>query len=283
MSAIFIYICDVSYYNYQVERENRRMKDLSEAKRIVIKIGTATLAHETGRLNIQRMERFVKVLADLKNSGKEIVLVSSGAIGIGAGCLGLKKRPEELSKKQACAAVGQCELMYFYDKAFSEYNHTVAQVLLTKYELESEKRREYVINTLSSLLEMDVLPIVNENDTVAVDEIVVGDNDTLSEMVCELVHGDCLVILSDIDGVYDDDPRVNPNAKLIKEIKVIDETIEALAKGAGTRLGTGGMATKISAAKKGIEAGFMTIIMNGCNPEKLYNLFENELIGTRIG
>ena len=259
------------------------MNKLSEMNRIVIKIGTATLAHETGRLNIARMECFVKVLADLKNSGKEIVLLSSGAIGIGAGRLGLKTRPSELSAKQACAAVGQCELMYFYDKAFSEYNHTVAQVLLTNYELENEKRKNYVINTLSELLKMDVLPVVNENDTVAVDEIVVGDNDTLSEMVCELVKGDCLIILSDIDGVYDDDPRVNKNAKLIKEIKVVDEYIESLAKGAGSSLGTGGMATKISAAKKGILAGFPTIIMNGRNPEDLYCLFDDELIGTRIG
>lgn len=255
------------------------MKKSSDAKRIVIKIGTSTLAHPTGRLNIQRMERLVKVVADLKNSGKEIVLVSSGAIGIGAGKLGLPEKPANLSGKQACAAVGQCELMYIYDKYFSEYNHTVAQVLLTRYVLSSE----YVINTFTRLLEMNVLPIVNENDTVAVDEIVVGDNDTLSEMVCELIQGDLLVILSDIDGVYDDDPHKNPDAKLIHEISEVTEEIEGLAKGAGSKLGTGGMATKIHAAKLGIQAGFATVIMSGQEPEKLYDLFEGKQVGTRIG
>ena len=255
------------------------MKEIKDAKRIVIKIGTSTLAHATGRLNIQRMERLVKVIADLKNAGKEIILVSSGAIGIGAGKLGLHEKPHDLSTKQACAAVGQCELMYIYDKYFSEYNHVVAQVLLTRYVLQTE----YVMNTFTRLLELNVLPIVNENDTVAVDEIVVGDNDTLSEMVCELVSGDLLIILSDIDGVYDDDPRTNPNAKMIHEISVVDEKIEALAKGAGSTLGTGGMATKIHAAKKGIEAGFSTVIMSGERPELLYDLFEGKTIGTRIG
>ena len=191
------------------------MKNCADAKRIVIKIGTSTLAHQTGRLNIQRMERLVKVIADLKNAGKEIVLVSSGAIGIGAGKLGLPEKPQDLSGKQACAAVGECELMYIYDKYFAEYNHTVAQVLLTLDVL----NRDYVINTFTRLLAMNVLPIVNENDTVAVDEIVVGDNDALSAMVCELIQWlMCLVILSDIDGVYDDDPHKNPDAALIHEI-----------------------------------------------------------------
>lgn len=255
------------------------MKNAKEAKRLVIKIGTSTLAHATGRLNIQRMERLVKVIADLKNAGKEIVLVSSGAIGIGAGKLGLSEKPKSLSGKQACAAVGQCELMYIYDKYFAQFNHTVAQVLLTLDVL----NRDYVINTFTELLAMNVLPIVNENDTVAVDEIVVGDNDTLSAMVCELIHGDLLIILSDIDGVYDDDPHKNPDAKLIHEIPEVNESIEALAKGAGSKLGTGGMATKIHAAKLGIEAGFSTIIMSGDKPELLYDLFEGKQVGTRIG
>ena len=255
------------------------MKNCADAKRIVIKIGTSTLAHQTGRLNIQRMERLVKVIADLKNAGKEIVLVSSGAIGIGAGKLGLPEKPQDLSGKQACAAVGQCELMYIYDKYFAEYNHTVAQVLLTLDVL----NRDYVINTFTRLLAMNVLPIVNENDTVAVDEIVVGDNDTLSAMVCELIHGDLLVILSDIDGVYDDDPHKNPDAALIHEIPEVNDQIEALAKGAGSKLGTGGMATKIHAAKLGIQAGFATVIMSGQQPEQLYELFAGKQVGTRIG
>ena len=255
------------------------MKNCADAKRIVIKIGTSTLAHQTGRLNIQRMERLVKVIADLKNAGKEIVLVSSGAIGIGAGKLGLPEKPQDLSGKQACAAVGQCELMYIYDKYFAEYNHTVAQVLLTLDVL----NRDYVINTFTRLLAMNVLPIVNENDTVAVDEIVVGDNDTLSAMVSELIHGDLLVILSDIDGVYDDDPHKNPDAALIHEIPEVNDQIEALAKGAGSKLGTGGMATKIHAAKLGIQAGFATVIMSGQQPEQLYELFAGKQVGTRIG
>lgn len=255
------------------------MKNCADAKRIVIKIGTSTLAHQTGRLNIQRMERLVKVIADLKNAGKEIVLVSSGAIGIGAGKLGLPEKPQDLSGKQACAAVGQCELMYIYDKYFAEYNHTVAQVLLTLDVL----NRDYVINTFTRLLAMNVLPIVNENDTVAVDEIVVGDNDTLSAMVCELIHGDLLVILSDIDGVYDDDPHKNPDAALIHEIPEVNDQIEALAKGTGSKLGTGGMATKIHAAKLGIQAGFSTVIMSGQQPEQLYELFAGKQVGTRIG
>ena len=255
------------------------MKNCADAKRIVIKIGTSTLAHQTGRLNIQRMERLVKVIADLKNAGKEIVLVSSGAIGIGAGKLGLPEKPQDLSGKQACAAVGQCELMYIYDKYFAEYNHTVAQVLLTLDVL----NRDYVINTFTRLLAMNVLPIVNENDTVAVDEIVVGDHDTLSAMVCELIHGDLLVILSDIDGVYDDDPHKNPDAALIHEIPEVNDQIEALAKGAGSKLGTGGMATKIHAAKLGIQAGFSTVIMSGQQPEQLYELFAGKQVGTRIG
>ncbi len=255
------------------------MKNCADAKRIVIKIGTSTLAHQTGRLNIQRMERLVKVIADLKNAGKEIVLVSSGAIGIGAGKLGLPEKPQDLSGKQACAAVGQCELMYIYDKYFAEYNHTVAQVLLTLDVL----NRDYVINTFTRLLAMNVLPIVNENDTVAVDEIVVGDNDTLSAMVCELIHGDLLVILSDIDGVYDDDPHKNPDAALIHEIPEVNDQVEALAKGTGSKLGTGGMATKIHAAKLGIQAGFSTVIMSGQQPEQLYELFAGKQVGTRIG
>lgn len=255
----------------------------NEAGRIVIKVGTSTLAHQTGLMNIQRMEKLVKVLSDLKNAGKEIILVSSGAIGVGADKMGLKKRPTETAEKQACAAIGQCELMYCYDKYFSEYNHTVAQVLLTRDIVDSPERKEHVVNTFQSLLQMGVIPVVNENDTVAVEEIVFGDNDTLSAIVGSLTGADLLVILTDIDGVYNKNPREDPNAVLIPHIPAITDEVRALAGGNGTGLGTGGMVTKISAAQIGLEAGFPTVIMNGSRPELLYDLLEGKGIGTYIG
>ncbi|MEG2596917.1 MAG: glutamate 5-kinase [Oscillospiraceae bacterium] len=259
------------------------INNAKEAKRIVIKVGTSTLAHSTGRLNIQRMERLVKVLADLKNSGKEIILVSSGAIGVGAGKIGLKERPVEIPVRQACAAIGQCELMYCYDKYFSEYNHTVAQVLMTRDIIDCENRKTHVVNTLQNLLEIGALPIVNENDTVSVEEIEFGDNDTLSAIVGCLSNADILVILSDIDGVYTKNPRVYDDAELISQIEKIDEKVKALAGGEGSHLGTGGMITKLSAAQMGLDAGFPTVIMNGDTPEKLYDLFDGIPTGTYIG
>lgn len=272
---------DEMMYGSHANREIRKLP--AEATRIVIKIGTATIAHPTGQLNIRRMERFVKVLADLKNAGKEIIVVSSGAIGMGVGKLGLAKKPADLAGKQACAAIGQCELMYLYDKYFAEYNHLTAQVLLTLDAIELEHRRSYITNTFQKLLEYKVIPIVNENDTVAVDEIVVGDNDTLSAIVCELVDGDLLIILSDIDGLYEDDPRTNPNAKRIPYLPDITEEELAMAKGEGSSLGTGGMITKLKAAKHGLLHGFSTIIMHGEEPELLYDVLEGKDIGTRIG
>lgn len=259
------------------------IQNVTQANRIVVKVGTSTLAHKTGLMNIQRMERLVKVLADLKNSGKEIILVSSGAIGVGVGKMGLKEKPTDTPAKQACAAIGQCELMYCYDKYFSEYNHSVAQVLLTRDIIDSPERKQNVINTFQNLLHYGVVPIVNENDTVAVEEIVFGDNDTLSAIVGSLVGADLLIILSDIDGVYDQNPRVNPNAKLIPHIPEITDSIRALAGDHGTSLGTGGMVTKITAAQIGLNAGFPTVILNGSRPENLYDLLEGKQVGTYIG
>ncbi len=257
------------------------MLNISEKKRIVIKLGTSTLAHKTGKLNIRRMSNLVKVLSDLQNSGKEIIIVSSGAIGLGIGKLGLRKRPEDTPTRQAAAAVGQCELMYLYDNLFDEYGITVAQILLTKTIIETERQKN-VENTLEKLIEMGVIPIVNENDTVAIDELElkIGENDSLSAMVAKLAKADLLVILSDIDGLYDSDPHKNPNAKLIPMVTEIDNKIEKIAGGAGSDLGTGGMATKINAAKIANEAGIDMIIMNGNNPDKLYGLFENDETGT---
>ncbi len=259
------------------------IQNATQANRIVVKVGTSTLAHKTGLMNIQRMERLIKVLADLKNSGKEIILVSSGAIGVGVGKMGLKEKPAETPAKQACAAIGQCELMYCYDKYFSEYNHSVAQVLLTRDIIDNPERKQNVINTFQNLLHYGVIPVVNENDTVAVEEIVFGDNDTLSAIVGSLIDADLLIILSDIDGVFDQNPRINPNAKLIPHIPEITDAVRALAGDHGTSLGTGGMVTKISAAQIGLDAGFPTVILNGSRPENLYDLLEGKQVGTYIG
>ena len=253
---------------------------MKDCKRIVIKVGTNTLTHPTGLLNLRLAEELVKILSDIKNSGKEIVLVSSGAIGVGAGKLNLKKRPTELSEKQACAAIGQCELMYFYDKLFSVYHHTVAQVLLTRDAVEVESRYRYIKNTFETLLAMGTVPIVNENDTVAVDEIVFGDNDTLSAIVAKTVGADLLIILSDIDGLYDANPKTNPDAKLIPVVKHITPEIEAAASGKGSEFSTGGMTTKLQAAKIAMGAGCDMMIANGADPKILYDIFDGKKVGT---
>ena len=249
--------------------------------RIVIKVGTSTLAHSTGRLNIRRIEHLCKVMSDLKNSGHEIILVSSGAIGMGVGKLGLGKRPEDIAAKQAAAAVGQCELMYVYDKLFTEYNHTVAQILVTGPDLDNPERRQNFENTLYKLLEFGVIPIINENDTVSTDEIEIGDNDTLSAIIASGTKADLLVLLSDIDGLYDKNPKTHTDAKLINRVEKITEEIVALADGKGT-LGTGGMATKIKAAKMVTKAGCDMIIANGSEPELLYDIAEGKSVGTRF-
>ena len=257
------------------------MFNVSDKKRVVIKLGTSTLTHKTGKLNIRRMGNLVKVLADLQNAGKEIILVSSGAIGLGVGKLGLREKPKDTPTKQAAAAVGQCELMYLYDDLFENYGIPVAQILLTKAILETERRKN-VENTFEKLISMGVIPIVNENDTVAIDELEleIGENDSLSAIVANLAKAELLVILSDIDGLYDSDPRKNPDAKLIPVVTEITDYIEQIAGGAGCELGTGGMATKINAARIAGEAGIDMIIMNGSNPYKLYDLFEDKETGT---
>lgn len=255
----------------------------NNGKRIVIKVGTSTLTHKTGRLNIRRVEKLIKTIADLQNAGNQLIMVSSGAIGLGMSKLGMTQRPKDTPTKQACAAVGQCELMDMYDRAFSQYGITVAQLLLTKYVLLEDRRRN-VENAMARLIELGVIPIVNENDTVAIDELVlqVGENDSLAAIVAEVAKADMLVIMSDIDGLYDKDPHSYDDAKLISEVYEITEDITALAGGAGSALGTGGMLTKLNAAKIANKNGIDMIIMNGDNPELLYDICDGKKVGTRF-
>ena len=250
--------------------------------RIVVKVGTSTLAHSTGRMNIRHVEDLVKVLSDLKNAGHEMILVSSGAIGMGVGKLNLPGKPSDMPTKQAAAAVGQCELMYTYDRLFLQYNHTVAQILLTGEDVEHSERRENFENTMERLLELGSLPIINENDTVATAEIKVGDNDTLGAIVAKCVKADLLVLLSDIEGLYTADPRKDPSAKLIPVVEEVTPEIEALAGGVGSGLATGGMATKLRAAKMVSAVGCDMIITNGEHPEVLYDIAEGKAVGTRF-
>ena len=250
--------------------------------RIVIKVGTSTLAYSTGMLNIRRVEELCRVMSDLKNAGNEVILISSGAIGMGVGKLGLGKRPSDIPTKQAAAAVGQCELMYTYDKLFGEYNHTVAQILLTGEDIETEKRRENFRNTMFRLLELHAIPIINENDTVATDEIVIGDNDTLAAIVSANVEADLLVLLSDIEGLYTKDPHKFADAKLIHVVEELTPEILALAEGTGSELGTGGMITKLRAADIATRAGIDMIIANGAEPKILYSIVDGKPFGTRF-
>ena len=250
--------------------------------RIVVKVGTSTLAHATGRLNIRHVEELVKVLSDLKNAGHQVILVSSGAIGMGVGKLNLPGKPSDMPTKQAAAAVGQCELMYTYDKLFLQYSHTVAQVLLTGEDVDHPERRENFENTMERLLELGALPVINENDTIATAEIKVGDNDTLGAIVACCTKADLLVLLSDIEGLYTADPRKDPNAKLIPTVEEVTPEIEALAGGVGSSLGTGGMATKLRAAKMVTAQGCDMVITNGEHPERLYDIAEGKDVGTRF-
>ena len=250
--------------------------------RIVIKVGTSTLTHSTGKLNIRRVELLCKVMSDLKNAGHELVLVSSGAIAMGVGKMNMTRKPTDIPSKQALAAIGQCELMYIYDKLFSEYHHTVAQVLLTGSDVEDSQRHLNFQNTMFKLLEMGAFLIINENDTVATAEIAVGDNDTLGAIVATNIRADLLILMSDIEGLYTADPRQDPNAKLIPLLEEITPDILALAGGSGTELGTGGMATKLRSAKMCMDAGCDMIIMNGERPNDLYRIVDGENIGTRF-
>lgn len=262
------------------------MSAVADAKRLVVKVGTSTLTYENGRLNLRRIESLVKVLSDLKNAGREIVLVTSGAIGVGAGHLGLKERPRDIGGKQAAAAVGQCELMYTYDKQFTEYSHTVAQLLLTGEDIKSEQRSRNVRSTLSRLLELGALPIINENDAVATDEIgvenTIGENDSLSAIVAAAIGADLLVLLSDIDGLYDKDPRRHPDARLIPTVERVDDELFTLAEDSSTGLGTGGMITKLRAAAIATEAGCEMVIANGHHPAALYDIAAGQPAGTRF-
>ncbi len=247
---------------------------------IVIKIGSSTLAHKTGLINLRNIENIVKVIADIKNSGVDVIIVSSGAIGVGTGKLGLKERPADMPGKQAAAAVGQCELMYMYDKLFSVYNHTVAQVLLTANEFDSAEHRSNVLNTFERLKQYDTIPIVNENDTVAVEEIELGDNDALSALVACLTGSDALIVLSDIDGYYTADPTRDTNAELVPIIHGISDDMLAAAGGSVSGLGTGGMITKLKAACMVNAKGITMHIINGHNPELLYDVLAGKSVGS---
>ena len=259
-------------------------QNIKNHKRIVVKVGTSTLTYSNGNINLSRIEKLTRVLSDLMNSGKEVVLVTSGAVGVGVNKLKLKERPKTIKEKQAAAAVGQSELMHIYSKLFGEYSHIVGQVLLTRDVVEDDHVRKNVVNTFETLIENKIIPIVNENDTVAIDEIEnivrFGDNDNLSAIVAGLVSADLLIILSDIDGFYDSDPRKNPNSKLIKTVEEITPELEECAGGAGTSFGTGGMATKLTAAKTATNFGVDMILVNGDDPKILFDIVNGEEIGT---
>ena len=250
--------------------------------KITVKVGTSTLTHPTGRLDIRHVEALCKVLSDVKNAGHEVILVSSGAIGMGVGKLNLAQRPEDMPTKQAAAAVGQCELMYVYDKLFQEYSHTVAQILLTGEDLQDETRHRNFANTLDRLLNLGALPIINENDTISTSEIAVGDNDTLGALVAVSVRSDLLIVLTDIDGLYTSDPRKDSGAELIREVTEITDEMIAGAGGEGSKLSTGGMLTKLMAAGICMDAGTDMVIVHGSRPDAIYDILEGKPQGTRF-
>ncbi|MBQ9920598.1 MAG: glutamate 5-kinase [Clostridia bacterium] len=254
--------------------------DFEKFRKIVVKVGTSTLTHDTGMVNLRKMELLVKVLSDLENSGKKIILVSSGAVSAGFTKIGFTSRPKETAQKQASAAVGQCELMNMYDRLFSQYGHKIAQVLLTKDALDNPERRKNCANTFEVLLNMNCIPVVNENDTVSSVEIEFGGNDTLSAYVATITEADLIINLSDVDGFFDSDPRKDPNARLIPLVTHINEEISSAASSAGTVRGTGGMIAKLKAAGIAAEAGIPMIIANGVNPDILYNITEGTFRGT---
>ena len=264
------------------------MSEEQNKKRVVVKVGTSTLIHGSGALNFHQMELLSRTLSDLKGMGYEMILVSSGAIGIGTGKLRLPQRPRELRMKQAVAAVGQCEMMHLYDKFFGEYGQVVAQILLTREDVEDPHRSENLRNTFESLLELGTIPVVNENDSVSFAEIetgkskIFGDNDTLSAVVAVLCKADLLVLLSDIDGLYDQDPHGHPDARLVPVVYKIDDSIRQLAGGSGTCWGTGGMATKLDAAAICLDSGVDMVITNGADLEGLYQILEGNSVGTRF-
>ena len=249
-------------------------------KRIVVKVGTSTLTYETGKTNLRRMMKLCAVLADLHNAGLDVALVTSGAIGVGVGKLGLGEKPGDIPGRQAAACVGQCELMFMYDKFFGEYGQKIGQMLVTKADFENDERRRNLSNTFEKLFEYGAIPVINENDSVATEEIVYGDNDSLSAVVASLVGADLLVILTDTDGLFDDNPNENPDARLIPIVREITDELFALAGGAGSTRGTGGMATKLSAASIATNNGIPVVVMNGSAPEDLYRVADGHRIGT---
>ena len=257
------------------------MDTLKNCKRITVKIGSSTLTHSaTGRLNIRRIESLVRVLSDIKNSGRELVLVSSGAVSAGAAKLGLPMGGRSLEEKQALAAIGQTELMRLYERLFASYGYNVGQILMTKDVIDDPHRLELAKNTFSKLLELGCVPIVNENDSISCEELKFGGNDTLSAYVCLVSGSDLLINMSDIDGLYDSDPRKNPDAKIIRRVEEINDEILACAGGAGTERGTGGMVTKLKAAAIAGENGIPMVIMNGKDPVMLYSVIEGARVGT---
>ncbi len=255
------------------------MSNLKDCRRIVVKIGSSTLTHEEGHLNLRRIETLVKVLSDFKNAGRQVILVSSGAVSAGVARVGTH-RPTCTAEKQAMAAVGQSELMKLYSRFFSDYGHTVAQILLTKDVIDNPARRAAAEDTFRTLLEMGCVPIVNENDSVSTEGINFGGNDTLSAYVALVCHADLLINLSDIDGLYDKDPRHFEDARLISRVDGIDDGVLAMAGGAGTERGTGGMATKLKAAKIVVDEGIPMFILNGKDPGILYDLMDGQKVGT---
>lgn len=275
--AAFVFILFSFRYNVSMHSNRNR---IAQCRRIVIKVGSSSLTYpETGKLNLSKMETLVRQISSLRNAGKDVVLVSSGAIMVGSQLLGLSRKPHVLSRKQACASIGQAKLMMLYQKFFSEYSQTCGQILLTKYSMLHERDRFNAKNTFEELLDLGVVPVVNENDTIATDEIEFGDNDTLSSLVASLIGADLLILLSDIDGLYDDDPRLNPDARFIEEVEVIDESLMQGAKGASTSVGTGGMATKLHAAKIASASGCDMIIANAED----FHIIEELIAGERKG
>lgn len=253
---------------------------IKDAKRIVVKVGTSTLTYANGKPNLRKIEKLAMVLSDIRNSGREVALVTSGAISIGVNRLGLSERPKDTPGKQAAAAVGQCDLMSIYDRAFAEYGYVTAQILLNRDVVKQEDLKFNVINTFKALMEMGAIPIVNENDSVAVEELVFGDNDNLSAIVAALIGADALVILTDIDGYYDDNPAENPNARMVARVSEVTEDMLKTAGGSGSKHGTGGMRTKLEAASYAAEHGITTVVMSGARVQKLYDLLDGHAVGT---
>ena len=265
------------------------MRSIQDAKRIVVKVGTSTLTYDTGKINLRRVNRLAAVLADLRNAGREVALVSSGAIGAGVGKLGLPERPVDTCGKQAAAAVGQCELMFLYSKLFGEYGNVVAQLLLTREDVDAPRRRENLLNTFTKLFELGAIPVVNENDSVSTAEIEAGqmvshisfgENDALAAIVAKLIGADALIFLTDADGLYTGNPAEHDEAVFLPVVSRVTEEILALAGPSGTGRGSGGMVTKLQAAREATEAGIDTVIMNGIQPENLYQLFDGRQMGT---